>query len=279
MARAQRWKRKLLNFALDPHPLRTWTLWTIQKRKLGTYEWRVDLGAVERPAYAYCVREAARLAKQLGIPRISVIEFGVAGGTGLLALERHARRVSESLDIQIDVYGFDTGRGLPPPTDYRDLPYHWKAGFFEMDTEALRARLQDATLILGDVEETVRSFVEIYDPAPVGAVMHDMDLYSSTAHGLALFDVDEAYRLPRIFTYFDDIIGDENSLYNEYTGERLAIAEFNRSHRLHKICPAVHLAWRGLVEWHHQIYVVHDFAHARYGDFVSHARQQLPLRG
>jgi len=276
---ARRWKRKLLNFALDPHPLRTWTLWTIQKRRLGTYDWRVDLGAVERPAYAYCVREAARLAKALGVPRISVIEFGVAGGNGLLALERHAQRVAESVGVEIDVYGFDSGRGLPAPTDYRDLPYHWKAGFFEMDAASLRARLRHATLILGEVADTLQSFVEDHHPAPIGAVMHDMDLYSSTSAGLKLFDVDEAFRLPRIFTYFDDIIGDENSLYNEYTGERLAIAEFNACHPLQKICPAVHLAWRSLAEWHQQVYVVHDFGHSRYNDFVSLARQQLPLQG
>jgi len=273
----RRWKRKLLNFALDPHPLRTWTLWTIQRRRLGTYEWRVDLGAVEKPAYAHCVREAARLAKQLHMPRISVIEFGVAGGSGLLALERHAQRVSESLGVEIEVYGFDTGHGLPEPTDYRDLPYHWKAGFFEMDPQSLRRRLQHATLVLGDVSETLGSFIDTFSPAPIGAVMHDMDLYSSTSAGLTLFDVDEAYRLPRIFTYFDDIIGDRVALYNDYTGERLAIAEFNQAHPSQKICPAYYLSCRAQAQWHHQVYVVHDFDHSRYNDFVSRPRQQLPI--
>jgi len=270
-------RQRALSFALDPHPLRTWTLWTIQRRRLGTYDWRVDLGAVDRPAYAYCVREAARLASRLGIDRISVVEFGVAGGKGLLSLERHAAQLSESTGVTIDVYGFDTGRGLPPPSDYRDLPYHWQAGFFAMDEDALRGRLQRAELILGDIEETLGSFVERHRPAPVGAVMHDMDLYSSTTAGLRLFEVDEGHRLPRIFTYFDDIIGDEIALYNDFTGERLAIAEFNQSHPTMKISPAYHLSWRGWAEWHHQIYVLHDFAHSRYNDFVSRARQQLPL--
>ncbi len=273
----RRWKSRAIAFAVDPHPLRTWTLWTIQRRKLGTYDWRVDLGAVERPAYAYCVREAARLAKRLKVPRISVVEFGVAGGNGLLALERHARQISESVGVAIDVYGFDTGRGLPSPADYRDLPYHWMPGFFEMDVEALRGRLGDATLILGDIEETLGSFIDTYDPAPVGAVMHDMDLYSSTSTGLKLFEADANYRLPRILTYFDDIIGDEIALYNDFTGERLAIAEFNDGHDRQKISPAYHLQWQAWVLWHHQIYVMHDFDHPRYNDFVSQPGQQLPL--
>ena len=36
--------------------------------------------------------------------------------------------------------------------------------------------------------------------------------------------------------YFDDIIGDDTWLCNEFTGERLAIREFNQEHRSKKIC-------------------------------------------
>jgi hypothetical protein len=279
MAGVRRWKSKMIARALEPHPLQTWTLDFVQKRGIGSYEWRLEKGAVERPAYGYCVNQAARLARRLGIPRISVIAFGVAGGSGLLALERHAERISKSLDVKIDIYGFDTGRGLPPVTDYRDLPYHWKAGFFEMDQEALRSRLKQATLILGDVDQTLGSFVKDHDPAPIGAVMHDMDLYSSTWTGLKLFDIGESYRLPRICTYFDDIVGDEWALYNDYTGERLAIAEFNEAHEMQKICQALNLSLRASRQWHHQIYVLHDFAHSRYNEFVSRPNQQLPLAG
>jgi hypothetical protein len=272
------WKSRLIALALDPHPVRSLTLRTIQQREFGAYEWRVEKGAVERPAYAYCVRESARLARRMGIPRISVIEFGVAGGNGLLALEDHARRWASSLGVEIDVFGFDTGVGLPPPVDYRDLPYHWLGGFYEMDEAALRQRLRHARLILGDIGETLRTFTSTYAPAPIGAVMHDMDLYSSTAAGLRLFDVDEQFRMPRIFTYFDDIVGDDVSLYNDYTGERLAIAEFNEQHQSQKISPAYHLSCRATAQWHHQIYIAHDFAHPRYNDFVSSREQQLHLK-
>jgi hypothetical protein len=107
--------------------------------------------------------------------------------------------------------------------------------------------------------------------------MHDMDLYSSTVTGLKLFEVDEKYRLPRIFTYFDDIIGNEIALYNDFTGERLAIAEFNESHQSQKISQAYNLSCRATLDWHHQIYVFHDFSHSRYREFISRPHQQLPL--
>ncbi len=231
-------ERSVVRWALDPHPIRTASLIGIERWNLGSYEFRVGLGAVDRPHYAYCVWQAARLAQGLGVPRISVIEFGVAGGNGLLSLERHAAKTSESTGVTIDVYGFDTGEGLPAPTDYRDLPYRWKPGFFEMDESALRSRLTSATLVLGDVRDTLSTFADTYCPAPIGAVMQDLDLYTSTKAALAVFDLHERHRMPRIFTYFDDIIGKETALYNDYTGERLAIGEFNDTHVSKKISPA-----------------------------------------
>jgi len=233
---------------------------------------------VDYPAYAYCVREACRLASRLGVPRISVAEFGVAGGSGLVALERHARRWSEIYDVGVDVYGFDTGHGLPAPTDYRDIPFHWQAGFYEMNVQALRRRLEHAQLILGDVNDTVNSFVKDFDPAPIGAVMYDMDLYSSTAAGLRLFDVHQSYRMPRTFCYFDDIFGDDICLISDSTGERLAIAEFNNSHSTQTLSPAYHLQASTIDPWHFKVYIAHDFQHRRYNEFVSRAENQLPLR-
>src|SRR5687768_6898223 len=60
-----------------------------------------------RPYYTWGVLQGARLGKAIGIDRISVIEFGVAGGVGLVALDRIAERVEQNLGIGIDVYGFD----------------------------------------------------------------------------------------------------------------------------------------------------------------------------
>ena len=57
--------------------------------------WLLDTSVREahgrlRPNYTWALLHAGHLAKTLGIRRISAIEFGVAGGNGLLALENAA---------------------------------------------------------------------------------------------------------------------------------------------------------------------------------------------
>jgi hypothetical protein len=277
MTRLSSLKDSAISWMLDPHPLRTATLKSVRRFELGSYEFRVGVGAVDRPHYGLAVLQAALLAKRLGIPRISVLEFGVAGGNGLLCLERHAAASAAATGVQVDIYGFDTGHGLPAPTDFRDLPYHWREGFFNMDEEKLRRRLTSASLVLGDVRETVPTFAERYNPAPIGAVMQDLDLYSATKAALEVFEVGPEFRLPRIFAYFDDVIGGEIALYNDYTGERLAIKEFNRCHDSQKIAPAYFLLNKTYQRWHPKMFVVHDFTHPRYDDFVSREDQKLPL--
>ncbi|HEY0404500.1 MAG TPA: hypothetical protein VGC89_02160 [Pyrinomonadaceae bacterium] len=268
----------LKGLAHDPYPLRSTALRFMRKLNLGSYAYRLENGIVERPHYGYCLYQGALLAKKLGLGRISALEFGVAGGRGLLNLEYHAREIARLVGIEIDIYGFDTGKGLPRPLDYRDLPYHWNEGFFAMDEERLRPRLTQARLALGSIEETAQTFFAEYDPAPIAAIMHDFDYYSATATALRMFEADEKYFLPRVFCYFDDIIGSETELYNDYTGERLAINEFNRTHETKKLAVAYHLLARRIREtWHNQIFIYHDFLHSRYNQFVSDGRQQLPL--
>jgi hypothetical protein len=242
------------------------------------YETRIQFSAIDRPHYGYCVLNAARLAKRLGHDKVSVIEFGVAGGNGLVSLERHATEVEKLLGVQIQIYGFDTGHGLPPPTDYRDLPHHWKEGFFAMDVDRLRGRLKRSRLVLGDIADTLPTFVATHDPGPIGAIFMDLDYYSSTRDALEVFDMHRDKLLPRAFIYFDDIIGDDISLFSEYTGVLLAINEFNGSHDTQKICKTTYLATSPFQEtWHHQIFIYHDFASSEYCRFVSEAEQQLPL--
>ena len=96
-----------------------------------------------------------------------------------------------------------------------------------MDVDTLRKKLTRAKLVLGDVAETRKSFFHEFNPAPIGAILHDLDFYSSTHEALKLFDVDAKYFLPRVFMYFDDIKGNNTWLASEYTGELLAINEFN----------------------------------------------------
>jgi hypothetical protein len=207
----------------EPFPVRRFLRKCVAQFGLGNYQFRYKIGAVHRRNYAYLVYQAAQLARWLGEPRISVIEFGVAGGAGLLALEYHAREIEKLFGVEIEIYGFDTGAGLPSPEDYRDLPYHWKPGFFRMDVPALQSRIRKAKLVIGDIRDTIHSFVANYHPAPIAAISYDMDFYSSTIAAFKLFEFDAKSLFPRIFVYFDDVQGGNLELYNDFSGERLAI--------------------------------------------------------
>ncbi len=109
--------------------------------------------------YSWGVIQAAHLANQLQIPRISALEFGVAGGNGLVGLEEISKEVAAHYGVGIDVYGFDTSKGMPEPEDYRDLPDILRAGDFPMGVEALRQRLRAARLYLGLIREMVPQFL------------------------------------------------------------------------------------------------------------------------
>lgn len=251
----------------------------VQRFKLGSYPTRLRLDAVDRPWYGHCVYHSAALARALGIERISVIEFGVAGGSGLLCLEEHARETEKALGVRIDVVGFDSGSGLPAAADYRDLPYAWPAGSFPMKQEELRARLSRASLVIGDVRETVAAFSANKDVAPLGAVMFDLDLYTSTAAAMTLLDTMPPNTLPRVRCYFDDIVGYEDTLYSDFTGVRLAIREFNRRHAedTQQLSESHSFLGRIPQYWHRQIYVCHYFKHPIYNQPLSSGPHQLPL--
>jgi hypothetical protein len=269
-------KKLLLSFILNSPRLRPRAVKLIHKFQLGNYKHRLALGAVDRPNYGYCVYNAALLAKKLGHQRISVLEFGVAGGNGLLNLECHAQEVFRSLGVEVEIFGFDTGEGLPQPIDYRDLPYHWKKGFFKMDVPKLQSKLKQARLVLGNVEHTSKTFFAEYKPAPIGAIIYDLDFYSSTAAALKMLEADPKHYLPRVFSYFDDTIGSEIELYNDYTGQRLAINEFNQTHDKIKLGIPYHFLREEYPQsWHQQIWICHFLEHSRYNDFVSEENQNL----
>jgi hypothetical protein len=262
----------------EPFLIRKFLQVAIREFGIGSYAFRYAIGAVNRPNYAYLVYQAAKLAARLDEPRVSILEFGVAGGAGLLALEHHAEQIEKLFPVRIEIYGFDTGAGLPAPQDYRDLPYHWKPNFFKMDVPELHKRLKRSTLVLGNVTDTINTFFETYDPAPVGAVSQDLDYYSSTAAALKLFDAEKKHFLPRVVCYFDDTIGGDVEFYNDFTGARLAISEFNTSHSAAKLSPVYYLSAVPCPPvWHHQIWSLHHFDHPNYNTFVSEENQQLAI--
>src|SRR5438874_1170570 len=75
----------------------------------GSYRAKVAFDLVVRQWNAYGVLKAADHARELGINRVSVLEFGVAAGAGLMNLAEIARRVTRVTGVQFSLYGFDTG--------------------------------------------------------------------------------------------------------------------------------------------------------------------------
>jgi hypothetical protein len=194
-----------------------------------------------RPAYLLGLVMAAQQARAEGQPEISAIEFGVAGGKGLIALQSEADAVERDLGVNIKVYGFDMGsQGLPELIgDHRDHPERWKPGDFPMDEGALRARLTPrTTLILGNVRETAEGFFETYQPPPIGFAAFDLDLYSSTRDALRIFTHRRKTMLQHAPLYFDDL---GSFTFHRFAGELLAIDEFNAQNDHVKI-----EAWAGV---------------------------------
>lgn len=266
----------LLKILMSPRPLRAaLTKRVIQKLSLFSYADRLSIGAVDRPNYGYCIFQAAKLASALHYPRISVIEFGCGGGNGLLNAEMHITEVMKIFPVVIELYGFDNGSGLPPPQDFRDMPHYFRGGLYHMDRQSLEGKLKLAKLVFGDVGDTCATFLQRYNPAPIGCIFLDLDLYSSTSDALTLLDSDGSHFLPRVFMYFDDIIGDDVWLCNEFTGERLSIEEFNQRHKLKKIAQNYFVptkypnSW-----WPEEIFIFHNFEHPRYNDFVADSEQK-----
>lgn len=218
-----------------------------------------------RANYTWPVLHAASVAARTGRPRVSVAEFGVAGGNGLVALELAAEAVESELGVGIDVYGFDTGVGLPPPRDHRDAPFIMDGGDFPMDVELLRSRLTRAELVLGDVSETIPAFLDS-ERAPLGFISFDLDYYSSTRDALEVLSGDPAPLLPRVLCYFDDTHGYP---WGDFNGARLAIDEYNAAGQTRKLAQLHGLRFllpesERSERWPEAMYVAHAFDHPAY---------------
>jgi hypothetical protein len=213
--------------------------------------------AANRPQYLAGLLYAADQATREGVKAISVIEFGVAEGYGLLILQSHAAAVERETGVRIRVYGFDAGTGMPRGTgDYRDHPDVWQPGDYVMDVERLKTHLTArTTLVLGEMRETVAK-----QPIPdaLGFIAMDVDLYSSTIDALNVLHRSDVPRLRRVVMYFDDLYEHYN---HRFAGELLAINEFNCASKSLKID-----RWRGVragrpftdVPWIDCMYIAHD---------------------
>jgi hypothetical protein len=230
---------------------------------------RMNYDVLEYNQYAYGMYYAAKLAQSLGIKEVTGIEFGVCDGDGLRSMEQIGWCIQQELGVRYDLYGFDTGVGMPPPTDPRDTGYLWTTGLFAPQRD-LSTFLKRAKMVIGDVAQTVPRFLE-EKHAPVAFVSVDVDYYTSTVPCLKMFEASTDLLLPRVYVYLDDIIGDDYEVHSKYSGELAAVEEFNERNKARKIAPINGLRWKRKfpAPWNDQMFVAHIFDHPRFGEYVN----------
>ncbi len=160
----------------------------------GNYKMRIACDLVVRQQYAFSLLKTAELALAQGLRSVTVIEFGVAAGAGLVNICEISRNITKLTGVDFEIFGFDSGRGMPPPRDHRDHPEVFSEGSFPLiDRSALiRALPPNAKLILGDIEETLPSFIaHLSASSPVGFVVIDVDYYSSAKECLNVFSAQQ----------------------------------------------------------------------------------------
>jgi hypothetical protein len=197
------------------------------KAGLGSWEQCALFDALPYSQYATGLQVACRYAADFAEKEITAIEFGVAGGNGLVALAGHAQQIKRKTGVEVNVVGFDSGVGLPAVVDWRDAPWVYSPGDYPGDLAALEKCLAGrATLVLGDIRDTFSRWLCV-EHKPVGFIAIDVDYYSSTVAILdALASCDAYALLPIASVYLDDILCFG---VPRCTGELAAVAEFNRN--------------------------------------------------
>lgn len=242
-----------------PEPLHV-NLASLLVAAFGSFRTKVRWDLVPRPHNAYAILKAADRARGLGLSAVTVIEFGVAAGAGLMNMAHIAGRVHAETGVEVRVVGFDTGQGMPPARDYRDHPDLYQQGDYPMDFERLsRALPPHASLRLGDTAANIAQFLSaVTHDCPIGYIVVDVDYYWSTQVVLeALKDADPRKYLPLVSVFLDDVWLESN---NSFCGELLAVREFNEQVKLRKIEHNPFLEYRRLFRramWLRQLHTLH----------------------
>jgi hypothetical protein len=130
--------------------------------------------------------------------------------------------------------------------------------------------------VIGDIEETIPSFLaSVTSEAPIGFVAIDTDYYSSAIKALRVLNGEADLYLPVLPIYLDDI-GVDGS--NPWTGELLAINEFNRESKLRKISPFTLLRSRRIfknTQWIDRMYAAHIHDHPLRSPAIRRAKQYV----
>lgn len=224
----------------------------------GNFIKKIEYDLVPRQPYAFGLNEAFKSAVKLNTKKVIFIEFGVAAGAGLFNLAYLARKLSKYYEIDYEVIGFDTGKGMPKPIDYRDHPEKYRTGDFP-PLELIESKLPEKTkIVYGDIGTTLKSyFRELSSGTRIAFVSIDVDYYSSTVDCLEIFSEDSEKFLPSTVLYLDDV---NNIDHNQFCGEMLAVNEFNQKMKYRKISKMTQLRnWRIFKNalWLDQMYFLH----------------------
>ena len=200
----------------------------------GSYRQKCEFDLVLRNNHAYALFKAADSALSEGKQKVTVIEFGVANGAGLFNIQAIAKKITKITGVSFNIFGFDTGEGMPPPESYKDHPDLYREGDFPMDFDKLQRALDsNIKLIIGRIEETMPKFKEQdFESCPIAFLSIDVDYYSSTVEALKILDMNPDQYLSRVTLYLDDL---EDSAHNSWCGELAAVREFSDSHEFRKI--------------------------------------------
>jgi hypothetical protein len=228
----------------------------------GSVRQKIAYDCMPRHPYAFCILTAADHAREYGIKRLTLVEFGVAAGAGLMNMCWIAKQVTKETGIEFDIIGFDSGEGMPPPIDYRDHPEKYLTGDYPVpDRTALLAALPpNANIHYGPIEETLKQ-AEAEITSTIGFISIDVDYFSSTQQSLGVLTWQAERYLPAVPMYFDDV---QYPDHNRYCGELLAIDDFNEKHAQRKIAimnflPKFRIFKNAL--WHGQVFYAHVFDH------------------
>jgi hypothetical protein len=271
----QIWKRIFYERLTEPLHLNILSIFVFL---LGGIKQKINFDLVLRQQHAYGLLAACEQALRRGLSSITVIEFGVASGTGLMNMVEIANKLTKKLGIKINIIGFDTGKGMPVPIDYRDHVNLYGKGDFPMMADLLREKLpENAKLVLGEVKDTVLNELElITEDSPIGFVSFDLDYYSSTKDALSIFnDKNPNKYLPHVIVYLDDISLPE---HNEYAGAMLAVKEFNETDGYRKLCIPNFLASARIFKnatWIKQIRYAHIMDHPHRYNYVETGKSQV----
>lgn len=269
------WERVLCERLSEPLHL---NLLSILVALVGSLRSKIYFDLIVRQQHAFAMLNAADKAKAAGLSRVTAVEFGVASGAGLLNICHIAQRIQAETGVGFQVFGFDTGAGMPPALDYRDHPEYYQAGDFPMqDRGALEASLPEfARLIIGDLSETIPAVIQtITAECPLAFFCIDVDYYSSTAKCLEICCGDPMQYLPMVDVYVDDIM---NEGHNVWCGELLAIGEFNDKMRMRKIGPHQFIRERRLFKrarWISHMYTLHVFDHPQRSGRTERLRKKV----